>query len=230
VGHRTRSYAKLNRVAGGEGIEKVRVVVCDDHPIFREGAVRALTSSGLVDVVAEAEDGQAALESIRRHRPDVALVDYRMPGLDGAQVAAALLQDDAPTRVLIVSAHIESAIVYHALQQGAAGFLPKESTKSEIVNAVLACANGQEVLSPSLAAGLAGEVRRNAEPSRPTLSPREREVLRLIAAGRTIPAVAQELYLSPSTVKTHLQRLYEKLGVRDRAAAVAQAMRQGLLE
>lgn len=221
---------KGERVVSGLNEAKVRVVVCDDHPLFREGVVRALTASGVVDVVAEAEDGRAALDTIREHRPDVALVDYRMPGLDGAQVAAAVQHDDPPTRVLIVSAHDESAIVYHALQQGAAGFLPKESTRSEIVNAVLACAKGQDVLSPSLAAGLASEVRRKAQPSGPTLSPREHEVLRLIAAGRSIPSVAEELFLAPSTVKTHVQRLYEKLGVSDRAAAVAQAMRQGLLE
>lgn len=209
---------------------QVRVVVCDDHPLFRDGVVRALQSSDTVDVVAEAEDGVTALDLIRQHRPDVALVDYRMPGLDGAQVAAALQQDGAPTRVLIVSAHDDSEIVFHALQQGAAGFLPKESTRAEIINAVLECANGREVLSPSLAAGLVREVRRHTEPSGPTLSPREHEVLNMIAAGKSIPAVAAELYLAPSTVKTHVQRLYDKLGVGDRAAAVAQAMRLGLLE
>jgi two-component system nitrate/nitrite response regulator NarL len=206
------------------------VVVCDDHPLFRDGLVRALMSSGAVDVVGEAEDGLTALELIRHHRPDVALVDYRIPGLDGAQVAAAVQEGDAPTRVLIVSAHDDSEIVYHALKQGAAGFLPKESTKAEIINAVLDCANGREVLSPSLATALLREVRRQAEPPGPTLSPREREVLGLIAAGRSVPAVAAELYLAPSTVKTHVQRLYDKLGVGDRAAAVAQAMRLGLLE
>lgn len=209
---------------------QVRVVVCDDHPLFRDGVVRALQSSDTVDVVAEAEDGVTALDLIRQHRPDVALVDYRMPGLDGAQVAAALQQDGAPTRVLIVSAHDDSEIVFHALQQGAAGFLPKESTRAEIINAVLECANGREVLSPSLAAGLVREVRRHTEPSGPALSPREHEVLNMIAAGKSIPAVAAELYLAPSTVKTHVQRLYDKLGVGDRAAAVAQAMRLGLLE
>jgi two-component system, NarL family, nitrate/nitrite response regulator NarL len=226
----SRCYGKVNRVASDQITDSVRVVVCDDHPIFREGVVRALMSSGAVDVVAEADDGLTALELIRQHRPDVALVDYRMPGLDGAQVAAAVQEGDTATRVLIVSAHDDSEIVYHALKQGAAGFLPKESTKAEIINAVLDCAKGREVLSPSLAAGLVRELRRHAEPSGPVLSPREREVLDLIAAGRSVPAIAAELYLAPSTVKTHVQRLYEKLGVGDRAAAVAQAMRQGLLE
>lgn len=209
---------------------KVRVVVGDDHPMFRDGVIRALTSSGAIEVVAEAEDGATALELIKKHLPQVALLDYRMPGMDGAQVAAAVRRDDLPTRVLLLSAHDESAIVYRALQEGAAGFLPKESTRSELVNAVLSCAKGRDVISPDLAAGLAGEIRRRNEPDAPVLSPREREVLKLIANGRSVPAIAKELYLAPSTVKTHVQRLYEKLGVSDRAAAVAEAMRSKLLE
>jgi two-component system nitrate/nitrite response regulator NarL len=210
--------------------EKVRVVVGDDHPLFRDGVVRALNSSGTIEVVAEAEDGPGALAAIREHSPQVALLDYRMPGMDGAEVAAAVLRDELPTRVLLVSAHDESEIVYKALQEGAAGFLPKESTRSELVNAVLDCAKGRDVVAPSLAAGLAGEIRRRAEPEGPVLSPREREVLTMIAAGATIPAMAKEMYLAPSTVKTHVQRLYEKLGVGDRAAAVAEAMRRKLLD
>lgn len=210
--------------------DKVRVVVGDDHPMFREGVVRALVSSGEIDVIAEADNGAQALELIRTHKPAVALLDYRMPELTGAEVAAAVVRDELPTRVLLVSAHDESAIVYTALQQGAAGFLSKESTRSELVNAVVSCAKGHDVIAPNLAAGLAGEIRRRNEPDVPVLSPREREVLNLIAQGRTIPAMAKELYLAPSTVKTHVQRLYEKLGVGDRAAAVAEAMRRRLLE
>ena len=211
-------------------VEKVRVVVGDDHPLFRDGVVRALLSSGEIEVVAEADDGTEALAAIKEHQPAVALLDYRMPGLDGAQVAAAVVRDELPTRVLLISAHDDSAIVYHAIQEGAAGFLPKESTRAEIVAAVLNCARGRDVLSPGLAAGLAGEIRRRAEPAGPVLSPREREVLNLIAKGSSIPAMAAELFLAPSTVKTHVQRLYEKLGVSDRAAAVAEAMRRKLLE
>jgi two-component system nitrate/nitrite response regulator NarL len=212
------------------GSERVRVVVADDHPLFRDGVIRALSSSGSIDVVGEAEDGPTALELIREHLPEVALLDYRMPGMDGAKVAAAVRRDELPTRVLLLSAHDESAIVYSALQEGAAGFIQKESSRSEIVNAVLECAKGRDVVAPGLAGGLAGEIRRRAEPDGPTLSPREREVLKLIAAGGSIPAMAKQLFLAPSTVKTHVQRLYEKLGVGDRAAAVAEGMRRGLLD
>lgn len=216
-------------MVGAATPEKVRVVVGDDHPLFREGVVRALSSSGSVNVVGEAEDGAAALELIKSHVPDVALLDYRMPGLDGAQVAAAVRTQGLLTRVLLISAHDESAIVYQALQQGAAGFVLKDSTRSEIVKAVLECAQGRDVVAPALVGGLAAEIRQRAEPSAPVLSAREREVLNRIARGQSIPAIAGELFVAPSTVKTHVQRLYEKLGVGDRAAAVAEAMRQGLL-
>lgn len=210
--------------------QRVRVVVADDHPLFREGLVRALTGSGQVEVVGEAENGPAALELIQKEKPEVALLDYQMPGMDGAQVAAAVVRDELPTRVLLVSAHADSALVYHALQQGAAGYLPKESSRNEIITAVLDCAAGRDVVDPKLASGLAAEIRRRAEPTGPTLSAREREVLKLIADGGSIPMIAKQLFLAPSTVKTHVQRLYEKLGVGDRAAAVAEAMRRGLLE
>jgi len=206
------------------------VVVGDDHPLFRDGVVRALSASGSIDVVAEADDGVAALALIREHGPRVALLDYRMPGLDGAQVAAAVRRDQLATRVLLISAHDESAIVYNALQEGAAGFISKESSRAELVAAVLSCAKGHDVVAPNLAAGLVGEIQRRNESSAPTLSAREREVLGYIAGGQTIPAMAKEMFLAPSTVKTHVQRLYEKLGVSDRGSVVAEAMRRGLLE
>src|ERR1700730_17691114 len=210
--------------------DKGRVVVGDDQPLFRDGVVRALTSSGAIEVVAEADDGITALEAIRTHSPQVALLDYRMPGMDGAAGAAAGQRGELPRRGPLLSAHEEPAIVFRALQDGAAGFLPKESTRSELVNGVLDCAKGRAVVAPSLAAGLAGHGLVFRGPQGPVLSPREREVLKLIAGGNSIPAMAKELYLAPSTVKTHVQRLYEKLGVGDRAAAVAEAMRRKLLE
>lgn len=225
-----RTLCDSGRVRETFNNQKVRAIVADDHPLFREGLVRALTGSGLVEVVGEAEDGPSALAMIKEHTPQVALLDHQMPGMDGAQVAAAVLRDELPTRVLLVSANNDPAIVYHALQQGAAGYLPKESSRSEIVNAVLDCARGRDVVAPQLASGLAVEIRKRAEPAGPTLSAREREVLGMIAEGASIPAIAKQLFLAPSTVKTHVQRLYEKLGVGDRAAAVAEAMRRGLLD
>ena len=221
--------AKLKVVIRGVTSEKVRVVVGDDHPMFRDGVVRALTSSGSIEVVAEADDGPTALEAIRTHLPQVALLDYRMPGMDGAEVAAAVQRDELPTRVLLVSAHDESAIVFVRCRR--ARRIPAQGVEQVRTGERGAgLRQGPRVVAPSLAAGLAGEIRKRAEPDGPVLSPREREVLKMIAAGNSIPAMAKELFLAPSTVKTHVQRLYEKLGVNDRAAAVAEAMRRKLLD
>lgn len=209
---------------------RVRVVIADDHPFFRDGVSRGLVRSGLVEVVAEAEDGHEALAAIRRECPEVALVDYQMSGVDGVGVVHAVVRDGLATRVLLLSAFTDSAIVFQALQEGAAGYLSKEASRGEIVQAVLEVARGGTVVPAELAAGLAGEIRRRAEQTGPALSERERQVLAGFARGLSIPQVAAELVIGVSTVKTHTQRLYEKLGVGDRAAAVAEAMRRGLLE
>lgn len=210
--------------------ERVRVLVADDHPLYREGVVRALSASGRVEVVAEAADGREALAQIQEHRPDVALVDYKLPELDGVAVANAVARDELPTRVLLVSAFTDSGVVYQALETGASGFVSKEARREQIVDAVLACARGENVVPPDIAAGLVSEIRLRKQDNRPALTPREQEILRLIAAGKSLPEIAKELYLGLTTVKTHVQHLYDKLGVSDRAAAVATAMRRGLIE
>lgn len=212
------------------GGSRVRAVVADDHPLFRNGLVRALTASGRIDVVGEAATGPQALELMHQLRPDVALLDLQMPGLDGGQVAAAARSGGLATRVLIVSAHDGPPRVYEALKLGAAGFVHKEAAPAQIVDAVLACSAGRDVVSPRLASGLAAEIRRRTAAPKPELTARELEVLALIAGGASGPAIAKRLYLSPSTVKTHVQRLCEKLGVSGQAAAVAEAMRRGLLK
>ena len=188
-------------------------MVADDHPFFRDGVIRGLTMSGRVEVVAEADDGREALEAIRRERPDVALVDHEMPDVDGLGVVRATVRDGLPTRVLLLSAHTDSGIVFQALEAGAAGYLSKDARRAEIVEAVLDVARGKTVLPPGVAAGLAGEIRLRAQSSGPALSERERQVLQGFARGLSVPQVAAELFLGASTVKTHTQRLYEKLGV-----------------
>jgi two-component system nitrate/nitrite response regulator NarL len=209
---------------------RVRVVVVDDHPFFRDGLTRGLVNSGRVDVVGEAENGRDALELITELRPDVAVVDYQMPDLTGLQVLSAIVRDGLPTRVLMLSAVVESSIVYSSVEAGAAGYLSKDARRQEIVDAVLAVSRGRTVVPPELAAGLVSQIRMRAEPNRPILSPRELEVLRGFARGLSVPELGKELFLGTSTVKTHAQRLYQKLGVSDRAAAVAEGMRQGLVE
>jgi two-component system nitrate/nitrite response regulator NarL len=209
---------------------RVTVVIVDDHPFFRDGLRRGLGRSGQITVLAEAENGRQALEVIKRELPTVALVDYQMPDMDGLALLHAVIREQLQTRVVLLSAVTDSAVVFRALEEGAAGYLSKDARREEIVDAVLSAARGQTVVPAELAAGLAGEIRLRAQSQAPALSERERQVLQAFARGLSIPQAAAELYIGASTVKTHTQRLYEKLGVSDRAAAVAEAMRRGLLE
>lgn len=217
-------------IAMPEPKRKVSVVVADDHPLYREGVVRALSASGQVDIVAEAGGGREALAAIQEHAPDVALLDYKLPDLDGVAIVHAVVRDALPTRVLLLSAFTDSGLVYEALQTGAAGYLPKEARREQIVDAVLACARGDTVVPGELTTGLVAEIRMRASDDAPALTTREREILRMIASGKSLPTIAKELYLGVTTVKTHVQHVYEKLGVSDRAAAVAEAMRRRLIE
>jgi two-component system nitrate/nitrite response regulator NarL len=210
--------------------EFVTAVVIDDHPFFRDGVVRGLTMSGRVKVVGEADGGRAGLEVIRTELPDVAVVDVQMPDLDGLEVVHAVVRDGLRTAVLLLSAVTDSAIVFEALEAGAKGYLSKDSSREEVVAAVEQVAHGRTVVPPELTAGLVDQIRMRADSSAPVLSEREAQVLAAFARGLSIPQIAAELYLAPSTVKTHTQRLYDKLGVGDRAAAVAEGMRRGLLE
>jgi two-component system nitrate/nitrite response regulator NarL len=208
----------------------VSAVVVDDHPFFRDGVSRGLTQSGRIKVVGEAENGRDGLDLIRRENPDVAVVDYQMPDLDGIDVVHAIVRDGLTTKVLLLSALTDSSIVFRALEEGAKGYLSKDANRSDIVAAVVKVSKGETVVPPELTAGLVDQIRLRSQPDAPVLSEREMQVLKGFARGLSIPQVAAELYIGASTVKTHTQRLYEKLGVSDRAAAVAEAMRRGLLE
>ncbi|WP_395293761.1 response regulator [Kitasatospora hibisci] len=210
--------------------QRIRVLVADDHPLYRAGVTRALNQSGQAHVVAEAADGAEALELIRAHEPDVAVVDYQLPELDGIAVVRAVVRDRLPTRMLLLSAFTDDELIFNAVQEGAVGYLGKDASVNEIVDSVARVFRGGTALPDNLTTALIDQVRRHAAAQQVVLSERESQVLRAFAEGRSIPQIAEELYLAPSTVKTHTQRLYEKLGVSDRAAAVAEAMRRGLLE
>ncbi len=207
------------------------MVVADDHPIYREGIVRAIKERPDLELVGEAEEGRSALEEIKRAGPDVALLDIRMPNLEGPQVLNALQRDGIKTRVIFLSAFMEGELAYETVAAGARGYLSKESAREEICDAIASVARGGTALAPEAQAGLAAQVQERERTDRqPQLTPREREVLQLISEGLSAPDIGKQIHLSPTTVKSHLHKLYEKLGVSDRAAAVAEAMRRGLLE
>jgi two-component system nitrate/nitrite response regulator NarL len=209
---------------------RVRVLVADDHPVYREGIVRAVKERPDLELIGEASSGRDALEAIEQLQPQVAVLDMKMPDLDGRQVLNAIERDGLATLVVFVSAYLDSEIVYAAVGAGAKAYLSKEATREQICDAVVAVARGETVLSPEVQAGLAREIQARSTDERPLLTPREQEILKLTAEGLSAPDIGGRLYLSPATVKTHLQHVYEKLGVSDRAAAVAEAMRRGLLE
>jgi len=209
---------------------RVSVLVAEDHPLFREAIIRAIKERPELELVGEAPDGRTALEEIRRLRPQVAVLDWKMPGLDGLQVLRAVDRDALPTRIVLLSAFLDGSLAYQAVAAGAAAYLTKDADRRRIQETVLAVSRGETVLAPEIQAGIATEIRQRGRPDGPALSQREREILGHIAQGRSAPDIAKLLFLSPATVKGHLQNLYEKLGVNDRAAAVAEAMRRGLLE
>ena len=206
------------------------VLVVDNHPVYRDGLVRALKARTDLRVVGEAEDGSEALELLGELRPEVAAVDMRMPGLDGLGVLAAAGRDFPDTRVLILSAYLDGDIAYRALAEGAAGFISKDSPRDAICDAIATVVRGGVALCPEVEVELASEIRKRTRVERGSLSERELEVLRLVADGESAAEIGNELHLSPTTVKSHLRNLYPKLEVSDRAAAVAEAMRRGLLD
>lgn len=211
--------------------ERIRVLVADDHPIYREGMVRAISERPDLVLVAEASGGREALAEVGRLQPDVALLDIRMPDLGGLEVLSAMRRDGVATEVLFLSAFVESELAYKAVASGAKGFLSKQAARQEICDAIVTIAHGGTAFAPEVQVGLASELEERERASKgPALTPREREVLKLVAEGRSAPEIGEAIHLSPATVKSHLRAIYEKLGVAERAAAVAEGMRRGLLE
>jgi two-component system nitrate/nitrite response regulator NarL len=206
------------------------VLIVDNHPVYRDGLARALEARSDLRLVGEAEGGREALESIARVRPDVVVVDMRMPGIDGLGVLAAVGRDFPGTRVLILSAYLDGDAAYRALGEGAAGFISKDSSRQSICDAIATVASGGVVLCPEVEVDLASEIRKRTRIEHGSLTERELEVLRAVAEGRSAAETGERLHLSPTTVKSHLRNIYAKLEVGDRAAAVAEAMRRGLLE
>jgi two-component system nitrate/nitrite response regulator NarL len=205
------------------------VVVADDHPVYLDALSRAVDAAEELSLAGKASDGGEAVELITRLRPDVAVLDVEMPVHSGPAVAARLAQLDVPTRVLFLSAHRDGATVYDALAAGGYGYVTKDASLAEIQEAVLRVAGGVRSLGRDVDHEVIGEIQVRAERQVLDLTERERAVLELALEGLTVAAMGQRLHVSPATVKVHLSTLYAKLGVSDRASAVAEAIRRGLV-
>ncbi|MGW4965168.1 response regulator [Nonomuraea sp. NPDC004186] len=211
----------MSRPAGPIGL-----LIVDDHPVVRDGLAGMFGRDPEFEVLGEAADGAEAVRLAQALRPDVILMDLRMPGMDGVSATRELAERGSQARVLVLTTYDTDSHVLPAIEAGATGYLLKDAPRDELLRAVRAAARGEAVLAPSVAALLMSRVRR---PAPGPLSPREVEVLQLVAAGATNREAAAKLFLTEATVKSHLLNIYAKLGVNDRAAAVTEAFNRGLL-
>ncbi|GAA0454236.1 DNA-binding response regulator [Paractinoplanes deccanensis] len=204
----------------------ITIVLVDDHPVVRHGLRGMLEAEPDLTVVGEASSGPEGVEVALAVRPDIVLMDLRMPGGDGVTATEQIVARAAGVRVLVLTTYESDRDILRAIEAGAGGYLLKDASPTDLANAVRAAARGETVLSPSVASTLVRQVRK---PAPPALSARETEVLRLVAKGLTNADIGRALYISEATVKTHLLRAFSKLDVADRTAAVTTAMEHGLL-
>ncbi len=203
----------------------VRVVVVDDHPVVRAGIVGLLAGEDDLEVVAEGADGDEVLGLVETHHPDVVLMDLRMRRMDGATATGRLLAAHPDVRVVVLTTYESDADILRAVEAGATGYLLKDTPRDDLVEAVRAAARGETVLAPSVARRLVAQVRGDDQ----RLTSRELEVLAAVARGGSNAQIGAELFISEATVKTHLLRVFTKLGVDDRTRAVTVAIQRGIL-
>jgi len=206
--------------------ERVRLLICDDHPIVRAGFEGILAGNPGFEVVGEAGDGREGVEMARRLRPDVVLIDLRMPEMEGVEAIGKIKAERPETQVLVLTTYDSDADILRAIEAGATGYLLKDAPREELFRAIMAASRGEPVLAPSVTARL---MKRAQAPAGSTLSDREVEVLGLVARGASNREIARGLHLSEATVKTHLIHVFNKLGVADRTAAVTTALEKGIL-
>lgn len=204
----------------------IRLLIVDDHPVVRDGLSGMFAPDPDFEVLGEAADGAEAVRLAQALGPDVILMDLRMPGMDGLAAITELARRGVAARVLVLTTYDTDSHVLPAIEAGATGYLLKDAPRAELLRAVRAAAHGEAVLSPSVAARLMSRLR---TPGAGPLSQRELEVLQLVAAGTTNREAAVKLFITEATVKSHLLNIYSKLGVNDRAAAVAEGFNRGLL-
>lgn len=217
--------------------DPVRVVVADDQTVVRDGLVMLLGLLPEVTVVGSASDGAEAVSLVAEHDPDIVLMDLRMPRVDGVEATGRIRAEHPRTQVVVLTTYADDESVFGALQAGARGYLTKDASAEEIASAIATVHRGEALLDPAVQRRLVESLAESPEASTsasgrrdlPTgLTPREAEVLGLIAAGRSNAEIAADLYVSQATVKTHVNNLFAKIGVRDRAQAVTYAYRNGL--
>jgi DNA-binding NarL/FixJ family response regulator len=210
-----------------------RIVIADDHELARAGLRAMLTDQRGFELVGEASNGQEALQLCRRLQPDLALIDVRMPGMDGLSSCRAIKQECRATSVILVTMHANPEYLFEALKAGAAGYVLKDVSQRELINAVQGVLHGESMLNQELMARLlqrlASETPSQQELPPGRLSPREREVLQLLTKGQTNREIAHKLTVSVSTVKIHVEHILAKLGVSDRTQAAVRAIEMGLV-
>lgn len=204
----------------------IRVLIVDDHPVVREGLVGMLAGHPNIDVVAEADNGAEAISLFRRFQPDVILLDLHMPGMDGVDVIEQLLSEAPEARILVLTTYDSDADILRAVEAGATGYLLKDTPRSDLFRAIEKVAQGESVLAPTVASRL---MQRMRSPTEETLSSREIEVLQLVARGKSNREIGKALHVSTATIKTHLVRIFDKLDVTDRTAAVTVALERGIM-
>jgi len=208
----------------------LRVLIVDDHPVTRDGLRSALSTSDEVEVVGEASNGEEAVVAVKDLSPEVVFMDVRMPGMDGLE-ATRVIRDIAPdTKVILFTVEESRAAIADAIRAGVSGYLLKDVSASELIQAARLALEGKAVIHPTLTRAFIEEIQYVETPRETPLSRRESQILQKVAYGATTKEVAHDLSISPHTVKTHLERIFEKLGANDRAQAVAIALRKGLVD
>ena len=203
--------------------EPIRVMLVDDHPAFRKGLATLITSQPDLEVVAETGDGDDAIKLFRRIKPDVVLMDLRLPGMGGVEATIAIRKEFPEARVIVLTTFDMDEDIFRAMESGARSYLLKDTSEDELVATIRAVHAGREKLPPKLAERLA------ARQKRPELSQRELEVLQLLVRGRSNKEIGSSLFITEDTVKAHLKTLFIKLGVQDRTDAAITAIRQGIV-
>lgn len=216
-------------------MNKVRVLIVDDHVIVRDGVRMILEAQPDIEVVGEASDGREALEKARQLSPSVVLMDIAMPGMNGLEATAAIRQELPDVQVLVLTMHEDYEYFFEVLRAGASGYVLKGASSNDLVSAIRAVHQGGVYLHPAVAKNLVSDYVKRMEPGEDRarydgLSDRERQVLKLVAEGKTSQQIAEELFLSVNTVQTHRSHIMEKLGLHNRTDLIRYALRKGLVE